>query len=238
MQFAMVVNLTKCIGCHTCSVACKSQWQLPDGSGRSWLRRYGPAKTSQGVAYTFYSGRCNHCDRPECIKVCPVPPVSRTFADEKANRLETIQAAATWKDPLDGTVQVDTKRCIGCGACVEACPYGARYLKEGPQRKKVADKCTFCVELLNTQGEPSCVRNCIVDAITFGDLSDPDSEVSTLVKNGAVRLISSSVNLGPNVYYIGEKKDINLLMSEAAPTQLPRVSERRTLLKAIVKLAG
>lgn len=157
MQLAMVIDLNKCMGCHTCSVACKSQWQLPDNSRRSWLKRYGPATTPQGVAYTFYSGRCNHCDRPECVSVCPVPPVSRTFADEKNNRIETIKATATWKDPLDGTVQIDRKRCVGCGACVEACPYDARYLIEGPQGKKVADKCSFCVELLGQEKKPACV---------------------------------------------------------------------------------
>ena len=228
MQLAMVVDITKCMGCHTCSVACKAQWQLSDNSGRSWLKRFGPAQTSQGIAYTFYSGRCNHCDRPKCIEVCPVPPISRTFADEKANRIETIEAAATWKDPLDGTVQVDTKRCIGCGACVDACPYEARYLVEGTNGKKVADKCTFCVELLKKGKKPACVKNCLTDAITFGDLSDRDSEVFTLVKNGAVQLKSPAVNIGPNVYYSGDEKDISLLMAEAVPTQMRHVAKRRT----------
>lgn len=236
MQLAMVVDLTKCLGCHTCSVACKAQWQLPDNSGRSWLRRIGPASTSTGIAYTFYSGRCNHCDRPECVKVCPVPPLSRTFADEKSNRITTIDAAATWKDPLDGTVQVDKKRCIGCGACVEACPYGARYLTMNSGTKKVADKCTFCVELLGKGGRPACAQNCLADAITFGDLKDPESEVFALVENGAVRLTSSAVNIGPNVYYVGKSKDIGLLMSKAAPTKKPRISERRTMLKALANL--
>ena len=237
MQLAMVIDLDKCLGCHTCSVACKAQWQLPDNSKRSWLKRFGPAKTSQGIAYTFYSGRCNHCDKPQCITVCPVPPISRTFVDEELDRIETIQAAATWKDPLDGTVQVDKKRCIGCGACVEACPYGARYLTEGSQKKKVADKCTFCVELLNTAEEPACVKNCLADAITFGDLSDSASEVSIQVRNGAMRLTSSAVNIGPNVYYIGKNKDLNLLLSEATPQKKRRVSDRRTIIKAIARFS-
>jgi tetrathionate reductase subunit B len=240
MQLAMVINLTKCMGCHTCSVACKAQWLLPENSGRSWLRRFGPAQTSKGIAYTFYSGRCNHCDRPQCVDVCPVPPVSRTFADEKANKIVTIMATATWKDPLDGTVQIDIKRCIGCGACVEACPYGARYMRamEGNQKKKVADKCTFCVELLSKGQQPACVKNCLSEAIVFGDLSDPESEVARLVKNGAVRLTSPEVNIGPNIFYVGTSKDVGLLLSEAAPTQKHRVSDRRSLLKALINVSG
>lgn len=227
----MVIDLDKCIGCHTCSVACKSQWQIYDEKGRSWLHRIGPSNTPDGIAYTFYSGRCNHCDRPACIPVCPVSPISKTFIDEEAGQLATIQAAATWKDPLDGSVQIDTERCIGCGACVSACPYEARYIKMNADKKFKADKCSFCVELLPKGLEPACVKNCLAGAILFGDVADPTSAVSQSVKNGAVRLSSLAVDIGPNVYYTGSEKNVQLLKSTVTPTNLPKVSERRVFLK-------
>lgn len=229
----MVVDLDKCLGCHTCSVTCKAEWQVPAEKGRSWVKRLGPSKTSHGLSQTFYPGRCNHCDTPVCVTVCPVPPVPRTFFDETSGQTASVNIAATWKDPLDGVVLIDKERCIGCGSCVAACPYGARYMKIGPDKQKKADKCTFCIERLVQGLQPACVANCLTDALIFGDKNDPSSAVYEYIKKGAVRIRSSAVNIGPNVYYYGSKKDIELLTSMVTPSTMPRVSERRLFLETI-----
>ncbi len=230
----MVVDLNKCLGCHTCAVTCKAEWQVPSDKSRSWVKHFGPSNTSSGLSYTFYSGRCNHCDNPVCIGVCPVTPVSKTFHDEDSNQSKNMSITATWKDPFNGIVQIDQDRCIGCGACVNACPYEARYLKDVKGKSKKADKCSFCIERLANGMSPACVDNCLTDAMFFGDLHDPTSKVYEYVNNGAIRLRSSAVDIGPNVYYFGRSKDIELLTSLATPSKLPDVSERRTFLKQIL----
>ncbi len=212
-QWAMLIDLNRCVGCHACAIACRAEWQVPVGEGyrRNWVKRLGPAMTPKGMAFTFYPGLCNHCDAPACVMVCPVDPEEREFSDPKTGQKVKIPIRATYKHPFTGVVLIDKARCIGCGACVEACPYGARYLNEELDEPK-ADKCTFCFERVTRGEEPACVKTCLAKARIFGDLSDP--KFARLVK-GAKRLVSKEVNLGPNVYWIGEEKDLFLLLQQA-----------------------
>lgn len=142
---------------------------------------------------------CNHCDNPACVKVCPT--------------------AATWKRTSDGIVMMDMHRCIGCRYCVVACPYGSRSFNwsdpdprfittDYPSRNRgVVEKCNFCAERLRVGEEPFCV----VEArrvsgghgpLTFGDLSDPGSEVSRLLRTKHTISRKNALGTGPNVYYI------------------------------------
>ncbi len=237
-QYAMVIDLNRCVGCHACALACRAEWQVPtkEGYRRNWLRRLGPAKTSKGLSFTFYPGLCNHCDKPACIPVCPADQVEKTFKDAKTGKTKTMKVAATWKDPFNGSVQIDKERCLGCGACRDACPYGARYVNEELKDPK-ADKCTFCVERLAAGLEPACVQTCIADARIFGDLNDPKSKVSGYVKKGAKRLESANVKIGPNVYYYGNKKDLELLDKTSTPQVMPEANIRRSLLASLMKPA-
>ncbi|HHI96267.1 MAG TPA: 4Fe-4S dicluster domain-containing protein [Thermodesulfatator atlanticus] len=214
-QWAMVIDLDRCVGCHACAIACRAEWKVPVGEGyrRNWVKRLGPARTPHGMAFTFYPGLCNHCDTPVCTTVCPVDPEKREFKDPKTGKKTAIFIRATYKHPFTGVVLIDKERCIGCGACVEACPYGARYLNEELDEPK-ADKCTFCFERVTRGEEPACVKTCLARARIFGDLSDPNSEVSRLVKK-AKRMITKEVNIGPNVYWVGQEKDLYLLMQQA-----------------------
>ena len=107
-QYGMIINLERCIGCHTCAVSCRSEWHVPTEYRRSWVKRLGPSNTPDGLSFTFYPGMCNHCDTPACVAVCPVDPVEVTFKDAGAVRIRTIKVAATWKDPFDGAVRIDT----------------------------------------------------------------------------------------------------------------------------------
>ena len=151
-----------------------------------------------------------------------------------------MDVAATWKDPFNGTVQIDYERCIGCGACRDACPYHARYINTELADDTClgkADKCTYCMPRVAEGLEPACVQTCLARARIFGDLNDPNSEVSKYVKKGAVGLTSKAVQIGPNGMYFGSKKgDMELLM-KAAPQELPKVSQRRGMLSKMSLVA-
>jgi tetrathionate reductase subunit B len=236
-QFGMIIDLERCMGCHTCAIACKAEWEVPADKGRNWVKRLGPANTTYGLSFTCYPGSCNHCDQPACVEVCPADPVERIFTDGQGGKSRTMEVTATWKDPFNGTVQIDRERCLGCGACVDACPYQARYLnEEGGQPR--ADKCTFCVERLVRGLEPACVLTCPARARIFGDLDDPGSEVSSYVNRGAIRLESAGVKLGPNVRYYGRERDLHLLKSTSAPREMPEANLRRTLMGRMFRPAA
>jgi tetrathionate reductase subunit B len=240
-QYAMVIDLDRCVGCHACSIACRAEWEVPvqEGFRRNWVRRLGPARTSHGVCYTFYPGLCNHCDRPACVEVCPADTVEMEFKDDKTGATKTMEVAATFKDPFNGTVQIDKSRCLGCGACADACPYGARYVNPDladDESEGKADKCTFCMPRVGKGLQPACVQTCIADARIFGYLDDP--EVAAYLKKGAKRLESENVKIGPNVYYAGPARDLELLDKLETPQVMPEANMRRAMLAGVVKKAG
>ncbi len=243
-QYAMIINLDRCVGCHACAVACRAEWQVPtrEGYRRNWVRRLGPADTSHGMAFTFYPGLCNHCDSPACVPVCPADTVEKTFTDPATGKTKTMEVAATWKDPFNGTVQIDQSRCLGCGACRDACPYGARYVNtevanEDIGGEGIADKCTFCMPRVEKGLAPACVQTCITDARIFGVLDDPKSEVAAYVKKGARRLESANVRIGPNVYYFGKPRDLELLDRTSTPQEMPEAASRRRMLASMMQPA-
>jgi tetrathionate reductase subunit B len=162
------------------------------------------------------------------------------FKDTKTGKTVTMEVAATWKDPFNGTVQIDKVRCIGCGACADACPYGARYVNPDladDDSEGKADKCTYCMPRVAEGLQPACVQTCLADARIFGDLDDPNSEVSKYVKKGAKGLTSKAVQIGPNGLYYGTKKaDLELLHAQA-PQELPETNLRRSMLAQMVKPA-
>jgi len=193
-RYAMVTDLKKCVGCQACTVACNSEWEVPTGFARTHVHATGVAGTFPDLVSTFYVAQCNHCDHPACVPACPTGA--------------TYQAE-------NGIVHIDRDLCIGCGYCVEACPYGARYI--GPTVKK-ADKCNFCAPRLERGLEPACVLTCTAHAKFFGDLEDRDSDVFKMVyEQGARRLETPEVSIGPNVYYLGKKKDIDLVLASFPP---------------------
>jgi len=225
MQYGMVIDLDKCVGCHACAIACKAEWEVPTQYGRNWLHRLGPSNTPHGLASTYYPGLCNHCDQPSCVDACPADTVTMEFKDNKTGKTVTMDVAATWKDPFNGTVQIDKKRCLGCGACADACPYGARYINPDLTDDESEGKAA-----------PACVQTCLANARIFGDLNDPNSEVAKLVKKGAVGLTSKNVQIGPNSRYIGNERDMALLMTQA-PQEMPEANLRRNMLAHMMKPA-
>jgi len=242
MQYGMIIDLERCVGCHACAIACKAEWEVPVEFQRNWVYRMGPSMVGEEIASTYYPGLCNHCTQPECVPVCPAETAELTFTDSKTGKTKTMEVAATWKDPFDGTVQIDKNRCIGCGSCVEACPYGARYvnpaLVDDVSEDGKADKCTYCQPRLQAGAIPACVQTCITGARIFGDLDDPNSEVAKYVKNGAKGIEATGGELGPNSRYYGKKKDMDLLFAKYTPelADLGQV-RRRAMLASMAKPA-
>lgn len=245
MQYGMIIDLDRCVGCHACTMACQGEWDVPLGFERNWVRRMGPTMIEGQMTSTYYPGLCNHCSSPTCIEECPGEPIEMTFTDAKTGESITQEIAATWKDPINGLVLVDKNRCIGCGACVEACPYGARYINEEQvddvSEDGKADKCTYCAPRLEAGLEPACVQTCITHARIFGDLDDPESEVAKYVARGAqmIEPVDAEEPLVPNSRYYGNKRDIALLMETQRPEMagLPKKARRRALLATLARPA-
>ena len=140
------------------------------------------------VLSSFFQPRlCMQCEDSPCTAVCPV---SATYRTE------------------DGVILVDSRRCIGCGYCVVACPYGARYLvpagEDAPNGTPgVADKCTWCYHRISRGQKPACVEICPVGARRFGDASDPESEIATLVRERGPQPLHPEYGTRPRVLYLG-----------------------------------
>ena len=174
-KYGMVIDASICINCRACIVACQLENDVPPDFTRAWIKE---TSLNNGTKVNFQPGNCMQCDMPTCVDACPVN--------------------ATYKGK-DGRVIIDPLLCIGCGLCIPACPYGARFLH--PYRD-IADKCDFCGHRLKRGLEPACVVTCPTGVRLFGDFNDPSSKVSRLVKQGGlVRVVNTKVDTKPNIYY-------------------------------------
>lgn len=185
-HYAMVIDTDHCVGCQTCTVSCKISNEVP-GTAR-WNRvesldgdvLYQPTGTFPAPVLAFRPMLCNHCEDPACVAHCP--------------------SGAMQKDEQTGIVSVDKERCIGCGYCGWTCPYGAPSMDDV---NHVMSKCDFCASTrLSRDAEPFCVASCPANARIFGDLNDPESEVSKLVQKEKASAYQPEHGTHPSVYYI------------------------------------
>lgn len=181
----MIFDRKKCIGCNACVVSCQQNYEMPAENKLNWVSVEESGNFPK-LRLTFTPQLCAHCDNPKCVDVCPVEDA--TFKTE------------------EGYVLMDGENCVGCGACVAECPYGARSMN---QETNVAVKCSFCANLVENGGHPICATTCPTGARIFGDADDPDSEVSKLIAEGnLVRydelLKNNTADFRPNVYYVKE----------------------------------
>ena len=201
-KLGIAINLERCVGCNTCANACKMQNNVP--SGMRWNRvltegcdvEDGALGEFPNLSRGYLPVACQHCENPACLRVCPT--------------------GATYKDDK-GRVEVDYEKCIGCRMCMAACPYNARVFnwndpkrepdfnsgdKDVPVRGKgVVEKCTLCKERTDRGEEPMCVKCCPVKARTFGDLDDPNSEISKLVVARKAGVLLEEQGTRPQVHY-------------------------------------
>ena len=210
-RYGMVTDLRRCVGCHACTVACNAEWDVPAGQARTEVRATPIAGTFPALASSVFVSQCNQCDRPPCVNACPSGATRQTAS---------------------GIVSVDKRVCIGCGFCVEACPYDARHLD---RQTRQVDKCDFCLSRVERGQEPVCVATCTAHAKYFGDLEDRSSVVSRMVfENGARRIETGEVAVGPNVYYAGLPEQLDLVAATFPPRH-PRMPASATVWRRAFK---
>ncbi len=193
-NFGFVIDNRSCIGCHACSTACKSENEVPLGVYRTWVK-YTETGTWPDTQRHFQVTRCNHCANPPCVRICPTQAMYQRE---------------------DGIVEFDNRSCIGCKACMQACPYDAIYVD--PDTHTVA-KCHFCAHRTDRGLEPACAIVCPTHAILAGDIDDPDSEISRVLAREKVSVRKPEQGTAPKVFYI-EGAAVNLV-----PTATERTPE-------------
>jgi molybdopterin-containing oxidoreductase family iron-sulfur binding subunit len=233
VRFGMVIDLGLCIGCRRCSYACKRENNVPETISPPYIivlqTLYKPGQIMDkidpkkihahrnGLMYTrlrkdrmYMPVQCNHCERPPCVKVCPTQ--------------------ATYKS-ADGIVMMDYNKCIGCRYCMVACPYNARRFNWWepevlPERINplvpirshgVVEKCTFCVHRTRRGKTTRCVEACPNKARIFGNLNDPNSDVSKLITSEGNFRLKDGLNTGPQIWYLTRSKRKPMRWYKALP---------------------
>jgi Fe-S-cluster-containing dehydrogenase component/formate-dependent nitrite reductase membrane component NrfD len=176
VQLGFVIDHSRCIGCHACTVACKSENDVPVGDFRTWVK-YTEQGRFPSVKRSFAVLRCNQCTNPPCVTICPVKALDKGAS---------------------GIVDVDPAACIGCKSCMQACPYDALYINDATG---TAEKCHFCAHRTEVGLAPACAVVCPTEAIVPGDFHDPESRVSQLEAAGGLRARKTEAGTGPNVFY-------------------------------------
>ena len=177
MKYGFVIDNRKCIGCHACTTACKSEHDVPVGVNRTWVKQVEKG-TFPDTRRLFSVMRCNHCTDAPCVEICPT------------------EALYVRKD---GIVDFDKDRCIGCKSCMQACPYDALYID--PETSTAA-KCNYCAHRIDVGLEPACVNVCPEHAIISGDMEDSTTEIAQLLARQQVNVRKPEKGTIPNLFYI------------------------------------
>lgn len=190
MKYGFIIDNRKCIGCHACTTACKSEHDVPVGVFRTWVKQVEKGEFPH-TRRLFSVMRCNHCTDAPCVEICPVE--------------------ALYFRP-DGIVDFDKNRCIGCKSCMQACPYDALYIDPDT---RTAAKCNYCAHRVDIGLEPACVNICPEHAIISGDMDNPNSEISQLLGRETVTVRREAKGTKPNLFYIdGDEASLNPIATE------------------------
>jgi Fe-S-cluster-containing dehydrogenase component len=203
-EYVYLIDTRKCIGCGSCVRACSRENNVPPEYFRTWVERYRVSRTGevrvdspnggmdgfeplvsgQHVTKAFFFPKlCCHCTNTPCVQLCPV--------------------GASYRTP-DGVILVDEKRCIGCGYCVQACPYGSRFIHPVDH---VASKCTLCYHRITRGLKQACVQACPVGARMLGDLKKVGDKIAEIIATERVQILQPELLTKPNCYYLGLTKE-------------------------------
>ena len=185
----MCIDLTTCVGCDACVLACKMENNVPNGYARDWTEEHvtdnEPEKSTDVFArdsrlpnlkLELYSNRCQHCENPPCVSICPT----------QASYIK------------DGIVLINREKCVECTHCISACPYGARYWVPG----RFVDKCTFCQHRIGTGMSTACVEVCPTNSLVFGNIEDQNSEISKLLKQRKYKVLQPLKDTIPKYFLL------------------------------------
>jgi Fe-S-cluster-containing dehydrogenase component len=175
-RYGIGIDTTRCVGCQSCRVACQNQQNLDFNQAYNWIkeREVGrfPSFDKEFIPY-----QCMQCENPPCQRVCPT--------------------AAIYTSP-EGVVLVHPERCIGCKYCIQACPYRVRLVDE---HRGIVIKCWFCIDLVRDGGKPACVTTCPTQVRVFGDLDDPESDISKFIAQNRAEVLRADLNTKPKIFY-------------------------------------
>ena len=177
VNYGFVIDNRTCIGCHACTVACKSEHDVPIGVNRTHVKYIEKGEYPNSTR-EFSVHRCNHCEDSPCTTICPT---SALYPRE------------------DGIVDFDDERCIGCKSCMQACPYDALYINPNTG---TAAKCNYCAHRIEHSYEPACVIVCPTESIISGDLDDPESDIAIRIQENDVRVRKPESGAKPNLFYV------------------------------------
>ena len=204
-RWVYLIDTRKCIGCGSCVRACRRENDVPEGRYRTWIERYSipldgethidsphggefgfdPDAARAHVRKSFFVPKlCNHCANTPCTQVCPVGASFST---------------------IDGVVLVDDKQCIGCGYCVQACPYGSRYFNPDTH---TAEKCTLCYHRITKGMKTACVEICPVNARMLGDRLNPEDPVVEILATERVEVLQAHLLTEPQCFYLGIDREV------------------------------
>jgi Fe-S-cluster-containing dehydrogenase component len=198
--YGIVIDIERCIGCGSCAAACKQENDVPKEPFffRNWVEQYTVKNDGSVIIVSpnggidgfkqqvpdedtfksfFVPKMCNHCAKSPCEQVCPV--------------------GATYLSP-EGVVLIDEKYCLGCRYCVQACPYGCRFIHPV---KKVANKCTLCYHRLKKNLDPACMEVCPTGARMYGNLRDKNSKIVLFLKEHTTQVLRANLNTGSKLFY-------------------------------------
>lgn len=206
--YGIAFDIEKCIGCGSCARSCKIENDVPNDPFffRNWVEQYTitndeevlvsspnggidgftqPVPEEEIYKTFFVPKMCNHCAKSPCTQVCPV--------------------GASFESP-EGLALIDKNYCIGCGYCVQACPYGCRYINPS---EGVVDKCTLCYHRLEKGLDPACMMSCPTGARMYGDLNDKDSNVSIFIKENNCAVLKPQLNTGSKLFYNALSQEVH-----------------------------
>jgi Fe-S-cluster-containing dehydrogenase component/formate-dependent nitrite reductase membrane component NrfD len=182
-NYGFAIDLRKCIGCHACTIACKAEHEIPVGVNRCWVKTVEKGSFPETRRF-FFPVLCNQCDEAPCARICPTNALFKR---------------------RDGIVDLNSDSCIGCRACMEACPYDQLFIDPNTH---TAEKCNFCANRVENKLLPACVSVCPTECRIFGDLDDPTSEVSRIVQHEAFMVRKPEKGTQPKIFYLGAEDSV------------------------------